>query len=45
MLRGDLHKARKYFLAAYEREPDNPIIRNNLELLNESGKKIVREKA
>lgn len=45
MLRGDLHKARKYFLAAYEREPENPIIRNNLELLNQSGKKIVREKA
>ncbi len=45
MLRGNLVKARKHFLAAYEREPDNAIIRNNLELLNQSGKRIVREKA
>lgn len=45
LLRGDLRKARTYFLAAYEAEPDNPFIRNNLELLNESGKRIVREKA
>jgi Flp pilus assembly protein TadD len=45
LLRGDLRKARQYFLAAYEAEPDNPFIRNNLELLNESGKRIVREKA
>jgi len=45
LLRGDLGKARKYFLAAYEAQPDNDIIRNNLELLNESGKRIVREKA
>lgn len=45
LLRGDLRKARQHFLAAYEREPDNPIIRNNLELLNQSGKRIVREKA
>lgn len=44
LLRGDLKKARQHFLAAYEREPDNPIIRNNLELLNQSGKRIVREK-
>jgi len=44
LLRGDLKKARRHFLAAYEREPDNPIIRNNLELLNQSGKRIVREK-
>lgn len=45
LLRGDLRKARTLFLAAYEAEPENPIIRNNLELLNESGKRIVREKA
>jgi Flp pilus assembly protein TadD len=44
LLRGDLKKARQHFLAAYEREPDNPIIRNNLDLLNQSGKRIVREK-
>ena len=45
LLRGDLRKARQHFLAAYEREPDNPIVRNNLELLNESAKRIIREKA
>lgn len=45
LLRGDLNKARQHFLAAYEREPDNPIVRNNLELLNQSGKRIVREEA
>ncbi|WP_108879842.1 tetratricopeptide repeat protein [Anderseniella sp. Alg231-50] len=45
LLRGDLKKARQHFLAAFEREPDNPIIQNNLELLNQSGKRIVREKA
>jgi len=44
LLRGDLKKARRNFLAAYEREPDNPFIRNNLELLNQSGKRVVREK-
>ena len=42
MLRGDLHKARRKFLAAFEREPDNPYIKNNLELLNESEKSIKR---
>ena len=45
LLRGDLRKARKYFLAAYDGDPDNPVIRNNIELLNESGKRVVREKA
>lgn len=45
LLRGDLKKARKYFLAAYDGDPDNPVIRNNIELLNESGKRVVREKA
>ncbi len=44
LLRGDLKQARRHFLAAYELEPDNPFIRNNLELLNQSGKSIVREK-
>jgi Flp pilus assembly protein TadD len=42
MLRGDLRKARGKFLAAFEREPDNPYIKNNLELLNESEKSIKR---
>jgi Flp pilus assembly protein TadD len=36
MLRGDLVAARKKFLKAYEREPDNPMIINNLKLLNSS---------
>ena len=42
MLRGDLRKARGKFLAAFEREPENPYIKNNLELLNESEKSIKR---
>ncbi|NNE22420.1 MAG: hypothetical protein HKN11_07390 [Rhizobiales bacterium] len=42
LLRGDLRKARYKFLAAFEREPDNPYIKNNLELLNESEKSIKR---
>jgi len=36
MLRGDLVKARRKFLKAYEREPNNPMIVNNLKLLNSS---------
>ena len=42
LLRGDLRRARSKFLAAFEREPDNPYIKNNLELLNESEKSIKR---
>ena len=34
MLRGDLVNARRKFLKAYEREPGNPTIANNLQLLN-----------
>ena len=34
MLRGDLVNARKKFLKAYELEPNNPTIANNLRLLN-----------
>ena len=37
LLRGDLVKARRYFLKAYELNPDNPTIANNLEMLNVSG--------
>ena len=33
MLRGDLVNARRKFLKAYEREPGNPTIANNLQLL------------
>jgi Flp pilus assembly protein TadD len=42
MLRGDLVAARKKFLKAYEREPDNPMIINNLKLLNSSYRFIQR---
>jgi Flp pilus assembly protein TadD len=42
MLRGDLAAARKKFLKAYEREPNNPTIVNNLKLLNSSYKFIER---
>lgn len=36
LLRGNLTQARKYFLAAYEKDPSNPITANNLELLRNS---------
>jgi Flp pilus assembly protein TadD len=42
LLRGDLVAARKDFLKAYAREPHNPIILNNLRLLNGSKRFIVR---
>jgi Flp pilus assembly protein TadD len=42
MLRGDLANARRKFLKAYEREPYNPTIANNLQLLNSSAGFIQR---
>jgi Flp pilus assembly protein TadD len=42
MLRGDLIAARKYLLKAYEREPGNPTIINNLKLLDGSARYIKR---
>lgn len=42
LLRGDLKQARRYFLKAYELDPGNPMIQNNIELLGESGKSIKR---
>ena len=42
MLRGDLVSARKKFIKAYEREPNNPTIANNLQLLNSSSRYIQR---
>lgn len=42
LLRGDLIAARKDFLKAYAREPNNPIILNNLRLLDGSRRFIVR---
>ena len=42
MLRGDLVTARKKFLQAYRREPNNPTIANNLKLLDSSSRSIDR---
>jgi len=42
MLRGDYAAARKKFLQAYAREPNNPTVLNNLKLLNGSAKSIQR---
>ena len=43
MLRGKLVEARRNFLKAYEREPNNPTVINNLELLNSSERVIRRD--
>ena len=43
MLRGRLIEARRKFLKAYDRDPTNPTIVNNLELLNSSAGIIRRE--
>jgi Flp pilus assembly protein TadD len=43
MLRGDLVNARKKFELAYRREPDNPTILNNIELLNGSRRFVRRD--
>ena len=42
LLRGDLPSARRFLLRAYELEPDNPYIQNNLKLLGESEKRVKR---
>ena len=42
MLRGDYKLARKNFLRAYAREPNNPTILNNLKLLDGSGRAVRR---
>jgi Flp pilus assembly protein TadD len=42
MLRGNLPAARRKFLQAYAREPNNPTVLNNLRLLNGSGRFIER---
>ena len=42
MLRGNLKLARRDFLKAYEREPNNPTIVNNLKLLDGSGRFVER---
>ena len=43
MLRGKMVEARRKFLRAYEREPNNPTVINNLELLNSSERVIRRD--
>ena len=42
MLRGDFVTARAKFLKAYEKEPNNPTIVNNIALLNASYKFVQR---
>src|SRR5262249_30752352 len=42
MLRGDLKQPRAQFMRAYHREPTNPMIVNNLQLLNSSCRYIQR---
>lgn len=42
LLRGNLASARKFLLKAYELEPNNPYIQNNLKLLGESEKSVKR---
>jgi Flp pilus assembly protein TadD len=42
LLRGDLAKARVYFLKAYQLDPANPTVINNLQLLNASYRFIER---
>jgi Flp pilus assembly protein TadD len=42
MLRGDLSGARKKFMKAYSLDPGNPVIANNIELLNGSRRFIER---
>jgi len=42
LLRGNLASARKFLLRAYELEPDNPYIQNNLKLLGESERSVKR---
>ena len=43
MLRGNLTAAREKFNEAFQREPDNPTIQNNISLLNGSSRFIERE--
>ena len=42
LLRGNLVSARRCLLKAYELDPNNPVINNNIALLGESGKTIKR---
>jgi Flp pilus assembly protein TadD len=43
MLRGNLNAAREKFKEALEREPDNPTVQNNINLLNDSYRFVQRD--
>lgn len=43
LLRGNIEGARRFLLKAYELDPENPYIVNNIALLGESGKTVRRE--
>ncbi|MEW6641889.1 MAG: tetratricopeptide repeat protein [Pseudomonadota bacterium] len=43
LLRGNLRSARKIFLKAYELDPHNPTVVNNLQLLNSSYRYVQRQ--
>lgn len=43
LMRGNTAEARRLILKAYEMEPDNPYILNNLSLLGETGRTVQRE--
>jgi Flp pilus assembly protein TadD len=43
MLRGNLNAAREKFNEAFQRDPDNPTLQNNINLLNGSSRFIERE--
>ena len=42
LMRGNLKSARRFLLQAYELEPENPYVVNNLQLLGESEKSVKR---
>jgi len=44
LLRGDFGRARQLFLTAYEIDPNNPTVLNNLELLSGSAKMVERHR-
>jgi Flp pilus assembly protein TadD len=43
LLRGDLARARQKFTKAYQLDPTNAVVRNNMELLNSSRRFVQRE--
>ena len=43
LLRGDIKRARFFLLKAYDLDPNNPYIANNIVLLGQSGKSIKRD--